>query len=45
MAQPNAANLELLRVQLSENASLVTGSYESDASLLFTTSSPYSGIQ
>jgi hypothetical protein len=42
---PTSANLELLRVQLSKNASLVTGSYESDSSLLFASSSPYSGIQ
>lgn len=42
---PTSAKLEILRVQLSENASLVTGSYESDASLLFASSSPYSGIQ
>lgn len=45
IAHPTSANLELLRVQLSENAELVTGSYSSDQSLLFSTSSPYAGIQ
>lgn len=45
IAHPNSANLELLRVQLSENAELVTGSYSADQSLLFSTSSPYDGIQ
>jgi len=42
---PTAANLDILRAQLSEYASLVTGSYTTDTSLLFSSSSPYSGIQ
>lgn len=45
LTSPTLQNLELLRTQLSENASLVTWSYASDQSLIFTTSSPYESIQ
>lgn len=45
MLRPTAANLGLLRVQLSENASIITDNSLSDNSLLFASSSPYSGIQ
>jgi hypothetical protein len=43
--RPTAANLSLLRVQLSLNAGLVTNNSLSDNSLLMSSSSPYSGIQ
>lgn len=45
MLYPTAANLDILRTQLSQNASLVTDGSLSDNSLLFTSSSPYTGIQ
>jgi len=45
IARPTIANLDILRTQLAKNASLVTGSYSADTSLLFSSSSPYSGIQ
>jgi hypothetical protein len=45
LLRPTTANLDILRTQLSKHASLVTGGYSSDASLLFSSSSPYTGIQ
>lgn len=45
MLRPTAANLDILRAQLSKNASLVTDGSLSDNSLLFNSSSPYAGIQ
>jgi hypothetical protein len=45
LLRPTTANLDILRTQLSKHASLVTGGYSSDTSLLFSSSSPYTGIQ
>jgi hypothetical protein len=45
LQNPTTQNLTLLRQQISQYASIVTGSYSADTSLLFTSSSPYSNIQ
>ncbi len=45
LRNPTAENLALLRVQISENSDLLTDGANADQSLLFATSSPYSGIQ
>ncbi len=45
LTHPTSAHLDTLRTELAQNASLVTGAYTSDASLLFGSSSPYTDIQ
>lgn len=45
IAHPTSANLDTVRVELSKNTAIATGGYESDQSLLFSTSSPYQGIR
>lgn len=45
LLNPSSRNLELLRMQLSENASLVTGKYVGDNSLLFASPTPYDTIE
>ncbi len=42
---PTSDTLDVVRAELSKNTNIATGGYESDQSLLFSTSSPYKNIQ
>lgn len=45
IAHPTPETLGAVRTELSKNTPIATGGYESDQSLLFSTSSPYKNIQ